>query len=214
VQDNQGGLGFIPQFEHRIIKINMYIKYFTAVVISAALMVSTYANAEKAFEKMPESPRVKASNLEREVNDIFQRAMMAAAVDLNDDHVVRPFAVIKRKDGKIGVFSADETEKNKNLSVNEQTAGIRRMLIELVVANQLDATAQVMFATVKDKNGNVRQGLSFEIEHIDGLSIVRFLPVVELKDEAGVKTGKLLFETESMSTALKPKVIFSFASAL
>ena len=189
------------------------IMKFKAVKIISLLVAVLGASQMTLAEEMPESPKFKAAKIEQVVNDLFQRAMMAAAVDLNDDHKLRPFAVIKKKDGSIGVFSVDETEANNKLDINAQAAGIRKMLIELVVANQLDATAQVMYATVKDAKGNVRQGLNFEIEHIDGLSIVRFLPVVELKDDAGVKTGKLLFETESISTAPKPKVIFPFASA-
>ena len=188
----------------------MIIKSLKVVLIGCMLLTPQLSFAE--YEKMPEAPKTKAAKIERDVNDIFQRAMMAAAVDLNDDHVLRPFAVIKKKDGKIGVFSTDDTEENKKLNVDEQVAGIRKMLIELVVANQLNATAQVMYSTVKNVNGNIRQGLTFEIEHISGVSLLRFLPVEELKDDAGKKTGKLLFELETMSTSPKPKVIFPFSS--
>jgi len=69
----------------------------------------------------------------------------------------------------------------------------------------------VMYATVRQKGKAPRQGLIFEIEHIDGVSLLRFLPISKIKDEQGKESGKLLFELEALSTTVKPKTVFAFA---
>ena len=187
---------------------NMKFKYLKiAVVLCASNFISQIALSEV----MPLSPKQIEIKIEQEIDGLFKRGVMAAAADLNDDMVMHPFAVIKKKDGSIGVFSASDSENNKKLSVSDQNTGIRRRLIELATADQIDASIQAMYATVKKDGEQARQGISFEIEHIRGVSIVRFLPVSEIKDEQGVKTGKILFELESLSTSLKPKTIFAFS---
>ncbi len=184
------------------------------VLSVAALLISTvcFSGASNA-EKMPESPKQKSERIEKDVNGMFQRAFRMATSELDIRQVVKPFAVIQKKDGEFGVFGIDSSEKNASLTVDDQAASIRRHLIELVVADQINASLQVMFATVKQGDKPSRQGLMFEIEHIGGVSLLRFLPISKIKDDKGVETGKLLFEMESLTTTIKPKTVFAFAKA-
>ncbi len=182
------------------------------VLSVAALLISTVCfSGASVAEEMPESPKQKELRIEKDVNELFQRGVRMAATELDVRKEVKPFAVIKKRDGTYGVFGTGNTEKNAKLSVDDQTASIRKYLIELVVADQIDASMQVMYATVKQDGKPPRQGLMFEIEHINGVSLLRFLPISKIKDEQGKESGKLLFELEALSTTVKPKTVFAFA---
>ena len=183
----------------------MNIKSLKVVLMTLALNLTSLS---LLAEEMPESPKAKADRIEREINELFQRGFRTAAVKLDKTSQVIPFAVIQKKDGKYGVFSAGSNEK---LSIDAQTASIRKHLIELVVAGQIDASMQVMYATVREEGKDSRQGLMFEIEHIEGISLLRFLPVSKIKDSQDKGSKELLFEMESLSTTAKPQVIFTFA---
>lgn len=155
---------------------------------------------------MPESPAFKEARIEKDVNGLFKAVIVAAAKDLDDDQVMRPFALVKKNDGRTGLYQSDESEKNKDLSIVQQASALRNLLMDLANTNQITAYAQAMYATVSQENGNVTQGISVEIEHKDGVSLVRFLPV-----ESILKNGetKLDFKLKNVSTAIKPNVVFN-----
>ncbi len=183
---------------------------FKVLSVAALLVSSLCFTAVSTAEKMPESPKQQELRIESDVNEIFERGFKIAAAELDLRQLVKPFAVIKKRGGGFGVFGMDATEKNAKLTVDDQAASIRKHLIELVVADQIDASLQVMYATVRQKGKAPRQGLIFEIEHIDGVSLLRFLPISKIKDDQGKETGELLFELESLSTTVKPKTVFAF----
>lgn len=182
---------------------------FKAVKIISLLVVVLGASQMTLAEQMPESPKQKEIRIENDLNNLFKRGLDTAALQLNEKREVEPFAIIKRKDGKLGVFSLDKTEKNKSLSINQKAFSIRRYLSELAIAQEISASVLVMFATVKEPNKKARQGLSFEIEHIDGISMLRFLPVSDYIDEKDAANNKLVLETESLSSTIKPAVVFT-----
>jgi len=184
---------------------------FKVLSVAALLVSGLCFSAVVTAEKMPESPKQKELRIEKDVNELFQRGVRMAATELDVRKEVKPFAVIKKRDGKYGVFGLDNTVRNAKLTVDDQAASIRKYLIELVAADQIDASLQVMFATVRQEDKEPRQGLMFEIEHLEGLSLMRFLPISKLKDEQGKENGKLLFELEALSTTVKPKTVFAFA---
>jgi hypothetical protein len=198
----------------------MIFKSLKAVLISlpflfaaAVACADIIPDKSRPLDVMPESPKMKSQRVEREVNEMFQRGFRTASVKMDVTGEIRPFAVIQKKDGKYGVFSTEINEKTKDISIDSQAASIRKYLIELVVADQIDASMQVMFATIQEEGKPARQGLVFEIEHQEGVSLLRFLPVSKIKDEQGADSGKLLFEMESMSTSAKPQVVFAYAKA-
>jgi hypothetical protein len=198
----------------------MIFKSLKALLISLPFLFSAAVacadiipDKSRPLDVMPESPKMKSQRVEREVNEMFQRGFRTASVKMDVTGEIRPFAVIQKKDGKYGVFSTEINEKTKDISIDSQAASIRKYLIELVVADQIDASMQVMFATILEEGKPARQGLVFEIEHQEGVSLLRFLPVSKIKDEQGADSGKLLFEMESMSTAAKPQVVFAYAKA-
>ncbi len=184
------------------------------VLSVATLMISSLCFSTSSIaEKMPETPKHKSERIKKDVNQIFQHAFRRAATELDAMQQVMPFAVIQKKDGRLGVFRIDDTEKDADLTVDEQAASIRKNLIGLVVADQIDASLQVMYAAVQQEGKTPRQGLIFEIEHIDGVSLLRFLPISKIRDDKGAETGKLLFDMESLTTTIKPKTVFAFAKA-
>jgi len=177
-----------------------------ATLIISSLCFSAGSIAEKAAEKMPETPQQKEERIEANLTFLFKEAINASALELEKDHEMAPFAMLMRKDGNLGFFSTGD--KNKGMSVDQQVASIRALLIDMASSQQIDATVQVVYASVSNKAGKSSQGLVFEIEHREGVSLMRFLPVSEIEDEAGVKTGKLLFEMEKLSTGSKPQTVF------
>jgi len=181
------------------------------VLSVAALVISSFCfSAATVAEKMPENPKHVELVIENTVNALFKSAMMAAAKDLDEDKTMRPFALVKKVDGSLGFFQADDTDKNENYSVMQQAASIRKLLIELALNNQIVSSAQVMYTRAQAKGQKPVQGLSFEMEHIKGLSIVRFMPVTKELDENGAWNNKLRFQIESTSTTEKPKVVFAY----
>ena len=172
----------------------MNFKSLKVVLISLMVVsMSSLALADVKVEKL---------KVEKELNIVFQEALKAAASELDADKTVSPFAVVLRKNGKVGYFTA--TEENKELSVNEQGNRIRRMLKDLAINQQIDASTFGMYATVS-QNDVSEKGLVFEVEHEAGISIMRFLPV---SDGTGENKGKLVFETQRMQTTTKPRNIF------
>ncbi len=177
------------------------------VLSIATLLISTVCfSAVSVAEKMSETPQQKEERIEANLTYLFKEAINASALELEKDHEMAPFAMLMKKDGTLGFFSTGD--KNKGMSVDQQVASIRALLIDMASSQQIDATVQVMYASVSNKAGDSSQGLVFEIEHRDGVSIMRFLPVSEIKDEAGAKTGRLLFEMEKLSTGSKPQTVF------
>ena len=177
-------------------------KYIKAVLIT--LLFSSSVNT--FAEEIPESPKQKEARIEQDVNALFKAVIVAAAKDLNDDQQMRPFALVKKLDGKTGLYQSDESDKNKHLTVVQQASAIRNMLTGLASTNQIIAYAQGMFANVKTKEGQSVQGLSVEIEHKDGVSLMRFIPIASITVDG---EQKLDFQLQNVSTAVKPKVVFA-----
>ncbi len=177
-----------------------------AALLFSTVCFSAVTIAEKAAEKMPETPQQKEERIEANLTFLFKESINASAAELEKDHEMAPFAMIMKSDGNLGFFSTGD--KNKGMSVDQQVASIRALLIDMASSQQIDASVQVMYASVSNKAGDTSQGLVFEIEHREGVSLMRFIPVSEIKDDAGVKTGKLLFEMEKLSTGSKPQTVF------
>jgi hypothetical protein len=180
---------------------------FKVLTIATLLLSTVCFSAFTVAEKMPETAQQKEDRIEGNLTFLFREAINASAAELDKDHQMAPFAMLMKKDGKLGFFSTGD--KNKGLSIDQQVASIRALLIDMASTQQIDASVQVMYAGVANKSGESSQGLVFEIEHREGVSIMRFIPVSEIKDDKGVKTGKLMFEMEKLSTGSKPQTVFA-----
>ena len=183
----------------------MNFKSLKVVLITLAFGLTAQAFAEK----MPESPKQKEVRLENDLNDIFKRGLDVAAYKLNEKQDIRPFAIIKKVDGRIGLFELDITPETEKMSVNQMTFSVRRYLTELAIAKQIKASALVMHATVQQKGKGSTQGLSFEIEHLEGVSLLRFLPITKHTDKDGPAKGKTVLHTEAMTATIKPVTVFT-----
>lgn len=181
----------------------MNSKSLKVVLISLALGLSFQVSAEK----MPESPKQKEARIETALNMMFQESIKAGMAELDKDQTVSPYAFVLRSDGKVGYFSATD-DSNTNMTVMEQSQRIRRMLNDMAQTKQIDASVQTMFASVKQ--GDIAsQGLVFEIEHRDGVSMSRFLPMEKVKDKDGKETDKWLLNTSKLSSSIKEKAVFT-----
>jgi len=178
---------------------------FKVLSVAALLVSSLCFSAVSIAEKMPESSKYKEARIEKDLNDIFERGLNVAAFKLDKKENVRPFAVIKKNDGSVGVFELDAYKIKKGMSVNQMSYSVRRYLTELAIAKQIQASVLVMYAVVRPKGEDARQGISFEIEHIDGVSMMRFLPVSQAEGGA----GKLIIHTESITSTIKPATVFT-----
>jgi hypothetical protein len=179
----------------------MNIKFIKTLLISLPLL---FATAIASADVIPESPMQKEKRLEQDVNDVFMRALKGAAYKLGQGEDVHPFAIIKKRDGSIGMFELDVKKNEKKLTVNQMAINVRRYLTELAIADQIVGSTLVMYATIQPKGEEARQGLTFEIEHIDGVSLMRFIPITDPGE------GKdLIVHTEAVSTAGKPATVFT-----
>ncbi len=180
------------------------------VLSVATLLISTACfSVGSVAEKMPESPKHKETRIENDLNNLFKRGLDTAAVKLDRNEDIRPFAIIKKLDGKLGVFELDDTPKNASLSVNQMALSVRRYLTELAIASQIEASVLVMYAVIRPKGGKARQGLTFEMEHIEGVSIIRFLPITDHRNDENSETNKLVLHTEDLTDNLKPASVFT-----
>ncbi len=182
---------------------------FKTLSIATLLVNSFCLSAASSAEVMPESPKHKEIRIENTLNELFTRAMNTAAVKLDQTKVIEPFAIIKRIDGSLGVFELDQSADKKQLTVNNQHLSIRRLLRELAFEKQITASIQVMYALVQEEGKEQRQGLTFELEHQSGVSLIRFLPVSEQIDKEDEANNKWVFEIELLSTSIKPRTVFS-----
>jgi len=182
----------------------MNFKSLKVVLISFALTVAGNSLAET----MPESAKAKEQRIEQDLNILFQRSMNTAALKLDKMKEVRPFAIIKKTDGTFGVFEPKVNEKTKDMTVNEQSMAVRNLLKKLAIADQIEAASAVMYAVVENPNTKEKkQGLTFSMEHKEGISLMRFLPVSKSKNEEGKEI--LVFELENLETVNKPQVVFN-----
>jgi hypothetical protein len=181
--------------------------------LKVVLITCIIAIAQTSFAEMPKKELTplekKGLDLEADINYLFQTALKTAAFRLDKDGQVEPFAVIHRKsDNKIGVFGVDSEQKS--LSVNDQNATIRNMLTKLAVNNQIKGSISVMFGQVRDKEaGTVSQGLVFEIEHEEGISLIRFIPVYEKENPVDRNKPRLVIELKAQTTNPKPAIVFA-----
>ena len=185
----------------------MKITSLKALLIGFALLTSGIVSAEVAQEQR-ESAAQKEQRIEKDLNELFLNGMNSAAVRLDKTQQVKPFAVMKRADGTIGTFEIKDTEKSKSMSVMDKALSVRKLLIELAAEKQIVASVLVMYATVGKKGEKPRQGLTFEVEHAEGVSMMRFLPVTQKPLENDQINPTLVFEIESIVSTAKPKTVF------
>ncbi len=177
----------------------------------ATLLISTVCfSAASIAEKMPETPQQQEIRLESELNELFLTAMKTSAYRLDKTREVKPFAVIKKTDGTLGVFSAtDNKEAVAKMSVAEQSASIRRVLIEFAAKQQITSSVMVMYSVVRQKDKDTQQGLIFEIEHADGISLMRFLPLTEKENPLDKENKRMVLELKALTTTVKPATVFA-----
>lgn len=181
----------------------MKFKSLKVVLMACSLFAANLSLSEE----MPESPRQKEVRIENALNMMFMEAIKAAMVELDNDQKVAPYAfVIRSNNGRMGFFTS--TDKNSDMSVVEQSQRIRRMLKDMADTGQIDASVQAMYAVITQDEVKSK-GIIFEIEHREGVSITRFLPMEEVKDENGKATGKWLLNTDKLKTSVKPKAVFA-----
>ncbi len=165
------------------------VKFFFLIFISSAVNAADVITANVA---------------EKDVNNIFRRALMGAAAQLDKAAQVNPFAVVVKTDGNIGIFELpQDSKKNKDLTVDERVAHIRSLLQGAAGTQSIRGYCQVMYIVV-NQDGIDSHGLSFEIEHEVGVSMQRFVPV-----EVNEDTGKIHLIIEKIITNNKPKVVFA-----
>ncbi len=157
----------------------MNITSLKAVLIIISLLIAGNVHAEKE-----ETNKQKELRIENDLTTLFQRGMNAAAVKLGKTNEVKPFAIIKRTDGTFGVFEIDKADGSTSQSVMDQALSVRKLLIELALAKQIEASVLVMYALVGADGKETHQGLTFEIEHKEGVSLMRVLPVRKDLNEA------------------------------
>ena len=180
-----------------------------ATLIISSLCFSVASIAQQPSEKMPESPKHKGERIEKILNVMLVQALKAAALEMDKDHKVAPFAIVQKSAGGLGFFTSIADEAHKDETVDQKTASVRAILNDLARKHKINASVQVMYASIFNGETNKSsQGLVFEVEHRDGVSFMRFIPVVEVKDDAGNKTGKLQFEMERLTTSSKPQTVF------
>ena len=185
---------------------------FKAVKIISLLVAVLGASQMTLAEEMPdktETAKQKELRLEAELNHLFKTSMKTAAYRLDKEGQMKPFATILKSDGSTGVFEVTPKEGEKELSVNEQNLSVRKLLIELAATQQIKGSVSAMYSLVREKGKEERQGIVFEIEHVEGVSLLRFIPLTIKENPLDKTKPRLVLELKSMSTTVKPAVVFA-----
>lgn len=147
---------------------------------------------------------ISANIAEKDINIMFRKALMGAAMQLDKSAQVNPFAVVIKQDDSFGVFDLPmNSKKNESLTVQERISHVRGLLEAAAQAESIRAFCQVAYIVVQQDGVNAH-GLSFEIEHKTGVSMQRFVPV-----EVNEDTGKIHLLIEKIVTNNKPGVVFA-----
>lgn len=180
----------------------MNITSLKAVLISICLIASANAFSN---EKTTSESKLKAIQIEKEVNLIFTRALSAAATKLDTDREMAPFAMILKQDDTVGFFEI-ESSQAKTLSVNQQVFQIRKYLTEMALDAEIKASTIAQYVAITDGK-KTNQGISFEVEHLEGVALLRMIPVTEKENEG--KASTIVLHTESISTSVKHAMVFT-----
>lgn len=180
----------------------MNIKYLKVVLISVFMSASISVFAETLSDA---DKAIKASKIEREVNQVFTRALSAAATKLEEERQMTPFAIILKNDDSVGYFEIDPVEAGK-VSVNKQVFQIRRMLTEMALAGEIKSSVIALYVSIAHEE-QVKQGITFEVEHIDGVALLRMVPVTEKLN--GDDPSTIVLHTESITTSVKHANVFT-----
>ena len=198
MQDNQGGLGFIPQFEHRIIKIkmNMNIKPLVVSIFSLAISVSAVAEKQVTEAETAEVLRM----VGQDSNKLIRTGAAYSLETLNSNSKLPPFALILKNDGTVG-----KIQPLAAIIVNAPTVEkinyLRGQIKSFAEKGEIKAGALFSrgFGRSVDKKTEVK-GLIVESEHRNGPSTVQFVPTVE-------KNGVLI--AQESTTKAKPRLFFN-----
>ena len=180
----------------------MNIKSLKVVLVALALILASQTSLS---EEMPVNPKIKAQQVEADLNYLLKESLKAAALEMDKDFEMGPFAFVKKADGTTGFFTPLPDTKQ---TVDEQISSIRAMLIDLARTKQILASVQSQYVRIIKDKKVAQQGITFEIEHVDGVSIMKFLPVSEVKDKNN-KITSLNFQTDKLSTGNKLPVVFT-----
>ncbi len=183
---------------------------FKVLSVAALVILSFCFSTVSAAEKTVETPKQQEERIESELNELFLTSMKTAAYRLDKTREVKPFGVIKKTDGTLGVFAAADSDEALNkMSVSEQSASVRRVLIELAAKKQITSSVMVMYSVVRQKGKDTQQGLMFEIEHADGISLMRFLPLTEKENSLDKESKRMVLELKALTTTVKPATVFA-----
>lgn len=185
------------------------MKSLKVVLIVSALLSSFNVTAEE-LKPVADVKATKAERIETELNVIFTRALTIAAKKLDTERKVAPFAVILKKDSTVGFFEADlSSEKSKGFTVSEQVFQLRRYLTEMAIKDGIKASVLGQYNIIRDEKNTTVQGLNFEIEHVDGVALLKFIPVSEQDNDNGEEAKKIIIHTEFISTTVKHANVFT-----
>ncbi len=180
----------------------MNITSLKAVLISIVLSSSLSVFAE---DKVVTENDLKSTQIEKELNFLFTKALSTAATKLDAERQMTPFAMILKQNGGIGFFEI-EGVKAKELSVNQQVFQIRRYLTELALNSEIKASVLGLYINMSDGK-NSKQGISFEVEHLEGVALLRVIPVTEKQN--GDQPSTIVIHTESITTSVKHAMVFT-----
>jgi hypothetical protein len=177
VQSNQGGLGFIPQFEHRIIKIKMNMNIKSLVVSIFSLAISFTAIAEKQVTDAEIAEVLQM--IGKDSNQLLKTGAGYSLEKLNKDNKLAPFAIIMNNDGSIGKLEPIAPFIVK-APTNEKINYLRGQIKNFAEKGEIKAGA--LFSRGFGRSPSQKEeiaGLIVESEHRNGPSTVQFVPLIK-----------------------------------
>ncbi len=175
-----------------------------------ALQKKASADFKKSSEEL--KLRNKAKFVEVHVNELFQGALRVAAKKLADTGEVMPFAYILKEDGHYGVMGLTKKEILEEPNINRQTNKLRSIMTELANNKAIMGFAVGLFTQVKQKDGSSKPNLLFELEHMEGISMLKLVPLVENKIK-GSKEKEWAIIPAKIVTEQKPMAVFIAANS-
>lgn len=150
------------------------------ISLSASFVVAEETNKSDAVQPL----KAKLEDIQKELDQLVSQGGRYAYVQLAQKDGLSPFAVAVDEQGTTVMLEVPK--KEKKATIRDKVLKLREMLV--LGAKNAKFIAGALFVQAKvPHNGSEVNGLAVELEHKDGLSVLRFLPYEINRAEQDIK---------------------------
>lgn len=174
------------------------MKFLTVLLFTSFLSLTFQV---EAAEKQKTDLKEKITSIQKQLDDLVYQGGNYAYLQLAQKNNMSPFAVGIEKNGR--TLMLEIAKDQENLSVSDKVLKLREMLKLAADSNKIYAGALFVQAQVPHLGKQVN-GVAIEMEHVEGLSVLRFSPFEINREEQKIDFKKPVDE-------FKPVVFFKDA---